>query len=1099
MAPLPILHPISSPITTTRDTLPDQSFRQTFTPISNTNHPTSNSHGHSTRRAIVVPSDSEQSDSPSVPLPRRSPTPSSSSSSDTDELERFKKKARGVLPGSFFTVRAKTVPKAITYRHTTNAHEQKRKGVAKTKISSTSRQLLPFAFPVSSSDEDKPPPPPPREGKRNFVDLTREEVIHDDFEGWDIEEDLIDRMLNWGGTTENRSNITRKSRRRKKQNHPIATKKRKRQRRINEYTMPKPRNPPTSTTKRGPKLSIVDACDMYKSRTDRAPPQFMKIAKRLSQTVEQFGRRKAPSKRLFCFAEDEDEEDVHTVITQWENGTIVEGMEQRTWVRPTKPSSTTRTIAVSRRSLETVLKKPTIKRPPLAPLRKENTSAMEDTTRPVVNKFIRPGAPIISIVDGSKSRGRIQQRNTAYSTGEIQGITRTLVAAKAPVAPTASRSDDIATCLRTTKAPSDETRLQSTGATGPNHSLPQPRVRKPRRTARWDVNKFDKRFRQPPVDTSTSTAHQLSLDDVWFPNDSSSLTFGVIPAATGVYLSSDTIMGKRLVSRALQTKPAIENEPRLWDQTERRVSLDVDVACDRLATNLDQILDSIDEIRLSGESSIDTIHRQVLAFAEFITTYLSGLSSLELNDIQIFGSKLLRLTEIAIDRIDGTVLSGLLDLNNQLTLLGLSVLQAMLIPCYQLCILTSHDISMLGADQVMSGLSRRLLQYLLNGGFEPLQQVIRRLRANHNGVGCDSILVDVWNTLYHLLRNPTGVLEEKFLSFWALLQSELDIAENKDGRILDRAWYAIMNVSAVTVFDSYGVARHVFSRPNDGPTTVWNIVKAIIDPYIHSYSTVQHHRYDMYIRTLFGRCHTLISTWGWSYGAKVILTSFYSFFTERRFDNLKTEAFDGFPKFFQSNTSLEIQTTDSTFVIFLKLVISYITQQPSRLQVSHNLRRREVMRDLDRFVNRITPLRIYQSTFAPLDYIALQNHYCLLLTLYWVAPETSRPSVERIRDVIDIEKAPAPAQIICMETWKLLAQFQLKNGEDISSIIDWFQVMFRHAMKEYQVATKSTNNQDIAQIKPKVRALESILLKSLQALGDIVPLAEAALATLVEG
>ena len=1070
-----------------------------FTPASNTNLSTSNSRGHSTSRAIALPSDSEESDTPSLHLPRRSLTSSSSSSPDTDELERFKKKARGVLPGSFFTVRTKTVPKPVTYRHTTNLYEQERKGVAKTKISSTSKRPLQFSFPVSSSDEDRPPTPPPREGKRNFVDLTREEMIQDDFEGWDIEEDLIDRMLNWGGTTENRSNTTRKSCRRKKQNHPLATKKRKRQRRINEYTISKALNAPTSAVKRGPKLSIVDACDIYKSRTDRSPPQFMKIAKRLGQTVEQFGRRKAPSKRLFTFAEEEDQEDVHSVITEWENGTIAEGMEQRTWVRPTKPSSATRT-AVSRRFHGAVPKKLIIKRPPLAPLREENTSNIEDTTRKAVNRFIRPGAPIISIVDGSKSRGRIQQKNASYFTGEIQGITRTLVAAKAPAPPPiASRHDGIATWLRNAKGASDDTHHQLADATVPNPSLLRPRIRKPRRPTRRDVNKLDKRFRRPPTDTSTPTAHQLSLDDVWFPNDSSSVTFGVVPAVPGVYLNSDTLMGKRLVSKALKTKPAIENEPRLWDQNERRISLDVDAACDSLATHLDQILDSTDEIRLSGKSSIDSIHRQVLDFAEFVTTYLSGLSSLELNDIQIFGSKLLRLTEIAIDRIDGTVLSGLLDLNNQLTLLGLSVLQAMLIPCYQLCILTSHDISTLGANQVLSGLSRRLLQYLLNGGFEPLQQVIRRLRANHNGVGCDSILVDVWNTLYHLLRNPIGVQEDKFWSFWTLLQSELDIVGNKDGRILDRAWYTLMNVSAVTVFDSEGIARDASSRPNDGHTTVWNIVQAIIDPYLHSYSTVQHHRYDAYIRTLFGRCHTLISTWGWSYGAKVILTSFYTFFTERRFDNLKTEAFGGFPKLFQSNTSLEIQTTDNTFVIFLKLVISYLTQQPSRLQVSQNLRRRDVMRDLDRFVNRITPLRTYQSTFAPLDYIALQNHYCLLLTLYWVAPESSRPSVERIRDVIDIEKAPAPAQVICMETWKLLAQFQLKNGEDISSIIDWFRVMFQHAMKEYQVAAKSTNNEDIAQIKSKIRALESILLKSLQALGDIVPLAAEALATLAEG
>ena len=156
------------------------------------------------------------------------------------------------------------------------------------------------------------------------------------------------------------------------------------------------------------------------------------------------------------------------------------------------------------------------------------------------------------------------------------------------------------------------------------------------------------------------------------------MTFGAIPVPTGVYLNSDTLVGKRLVSRALKTKPTVETEPRLWDQTERPVSLDVDVVCDRLASNLDQILDSIDEIRLSGDSSTHTVHRQIIAFAEFITTYLNGLTSLELNDIQTVGSKLLRLTEIAIDRIDGTVVSGPVDLNNKLSIPFTSMLFALI-------------------------------------------------------------------------------------------------------------------------------------------------------------------------------------------------------------------------------------------------------------------------------------------------------------------------------------------------------------------------------------------------------------------------------------
>ena len=635
-----------------------------------------------------------------------------------------------------------------------------------------------------------------------------------------------------------------------------------------------------------------------------------------------------------------------------------------------------------------------------------------------------------------------------------------------------------------------------------------PRIRKPKRPIRRDLNKFDKRFRPgAQADIDTTRAHQLCLDDVWFPNESTSLTFGVIAMTEGVYLDSTTFIGKRLLSIALNTKSVLEPENSLWVDRERYPVVDVEAACEKLAISLDQILDSVDEIRLSSteDGSISRVRRQVLTFADFVIATLSRLTSVE--DVQSFASKHLRLTEIAMDRLDGTVLSGPLDLNDSLTLLALSISQSLYVACYQICVLTSNDPSILGADQVMSKLSRRLLQYLLSGGFEPVQQVVRKMRGRSVGQdGCDSVLIDVWTTLYHILSASSKSLGSQVSTFWPLLQSELGIEGNIDGKILDRAWYTLINVSSITVIDHHGITRAPSNRLKEKTSdSIWSIVEAIINPFLQSYSTVQHHRYDAYVRTLFGRCHTLISTWGWSHRAKTILTTFYNFFVDRRFDNLKTEAFGGFPKFFQAPPPLEIHTTDNTFVIFLKLLVAYITQQQS-YNSKPGLGRREMLagiKDLDRFVNRVTPLRTYQSTFAPLDYIALQNHYCLLLTLYWVAPERSRPSVERIRDVIDIEMAPAPAQVICVETWKLLAQLRLQKGEDITSILDWFSSMFRHAMNEYESAAKATNSDDqgitSGQVKSKGRALESILLKSLQALEDIVPLAGETVGPLVEG
>lgn len=1031
-----------------------------------------------------------------------------SSSSSEDEIERLKKRARGVLPGSFFTVQTQKKPSQVAARYASDRMDPDRKGVAKKK-KNKSRQSFnstPFTYPVSSSEEDEPEPP--EKEKRNFVDLTREEQIEDNVDGWNIQEDLIDRMLNWGagaratGAGNSKSKKSELRHRKEKKSHSSSKKvhfpvKRKRQTRINEFTASttattQSRNVTKSNDKRRVRLSIVDACDVYSVRNARSPPPFMKIARRQSMGVRNFGRRKPPNSKMFQFAEENDQEDVQTVITDWQNGNIVQDVKQRTWAEPvrlSKPPSTN----VRRDNPVSGPRKMNIRRIPLAPLQEENSG---------VGNHDYP-----SLIPKINQHASKTQQNTTQSIKLFPGINRSGNRRRAPK-PVSRRPDDIANWLRNTATDIPDVNDTESFPESFQYTQPlqraHPRPRKSRVPNRRDVNKFDKRFQLHQGQGIATTTRQLSLDDIWFPNDSSSLTFGVIAVPGGIHLDLTTFMGRGLLTFSKKTKPADDEEIMLWAPQEIRIALDVESACNRLASDLDQILDLLDELRLckDGEVGVSRLQGRILDFASFVVRYLSQLTSSDVNDIQTFGSKQVRLTEIAMDRLDGTTLASSIDLAQPLTLVSLSLLQTLLVSCGQLCVLTSHNLSMLGADQLMSKLSRRLLQYLLNGGFDPLQQAIRKTRATGPQVGCNSILIDIWSTLYNLLVDPHIKLRSIIPSFWTLLQSELEIDGTMDGKILDRAWYTIMNVSAITVFTNDGKSKNPSCREKSSSEfTIWNIVEGIVNPYLQSYATFQHHRYDRYIRTLFGRCHTLVSSWGWSQGAKAVITTFYNFFTDRRFDNLKTEAFSGLPKFFhQQDTSLEIQTSDTTFTVFLKLIVAYVTHQQSDInQLTERRDKLAAMKDLDRFVNRITPLRTYQSTFAPLDYIALQNHYCLLLALYWVGPVRSRPSVERIRDVIDIEMAPAPAQVICMETWSLLVQLQLRKKEDLTSTMDWFRVIFRHSMKEFQVAMRLVATEDQDQIKSKLRSMESIVLKSLQVLGDHVVEAAETLGPLVDG
>src|SRR5579862_4517441 len=176
--------------------------RQIVTPISNARNSSPQSHRPSIRPVAITSCEDDDDEHPPSPRCRIDATPdrplssSSSSSSEIEEIEKLKKKARGVLPGSFFTVRVTQPSSRLAIPRHNTSNDTDRRGVAKTKVSHTAPKPPRNEYIVSSEEDEEEPP---HEKKKNFVDLTREEKIQDDVEGWDIEEDLIDRMMNWGG------------------------------------------------------------------------------------------------------------------------------------------------------------------------------------------------------------------------------------------------------------------------------------------------------------------------------------------------------------------------------------------------------------------------------------------------------------------------------------------------------------------------------------------------------------------------------------------------------------------------------------------------------------------------------------------------------------------------------------------------------------------------------------------------------------------------------------------------------------------------------------------------------------------------------------
>ncbi|KAJ5093708.1 hypothetical protein N7456_009569 [Penicillium angulare] len=345
---------------------------------------------------------------------------------------------------------------------------------------------------------------------------------------------------------------------------------------------------------------------------------------------------------------------------------------------------------------------------------------------------------------------------------------------------------------------------------------------------------------------------------------------------------------------------------------------------------------------------------------------------------------------------------------------------------------------------------------------------------------------------------------ERFKGVLADIQCETytrgPLRQHRDVRSLESAWHNLFITLPLNDIDHHGIARRDlrFKAVHDN----WSLIKKFISPVLHDIepkSITQPISYNSYCRTLFQRCHRLINVWGWR-ECKPIMDNLYDFFAPKYWYNLQLEESRGSPNFLDELDkipSLEIQAGEPCFHTFLKIIASGLRFLASKYD----------SKKMRGFVWRLLPNngRVY-SKESPLrhdDLDAVRNHHDLLCTLYWAAPDGSRPRIEAIRNLVHPATSHQETCRINLRSWIRLIRFKLSTGEDASSLeqfADWhshFMVELRmqhsQARSEIEAQNKGDNSvsKELAEslISQNQRQTESLLNMGLSGLRTAVELA----------
>lgn len=511
-------------------------------------------------------------------------------------------------------------------------------------------------------------------------------------------------------------------------------------------------------------------------------------------------------------------------------------------------------------------------------------------------------------------------------------------------------------------------------------------------------------------------------------------TFDVHPLDMGTYFHPETFIGSGDLEKALVTpKRDLDKDSGTYTFQCGDVQFKGDSWDD---ATYSQVLHIFENLNASGEDLQSSGH-SVQIVRHLIRYVARNLSFLDPIDRQDFASKMMKLLDTQLSNLSrhlalqSTQPDGALGYHHQITQ-TLSYLSVLTMQVYQIA---SHPVVSSSTQAEVQGLVERLfnetINHLLHDGITSLSSFLEKnaiFREREAGIREEEVYVECTIICMHVLDS----LNIPRLGFWDIVSkhSSATIEKAIHVKLFDSVWATTYALLPFVELDASGilVRDRRFQLANEN----WSFIKDLLKRLFELYPATERRNRSVveYVKATFRRCNVLLENWHWR-KCDPVLAAIFDFFAANGLQDIEQDGARDSPAFLQElgdHPRLSLEATDTAFQIFLKCLTSGV----------RGMRVLYPDKKIRSLVFRCTPNhgRNYprDKDLTLVDRSALRNHHDLLCTLYWASPPAARPSLSRIRDLVQLDNSHTGACQLSVRAWSNLSMFQFSTDEAYSSL-----------------------------------------------------------------
>ncbi|KAI9804737.1 MAG: hypothetical protein M1825_001105 [Sarcosagium campestre] len=883
--------------------------------------------------------------------------------------------------------------------------------------------------------------------------------------------------------------------------------------------------PRVKARRRQPAISSLSVLDVVQRSApkDDVTPVFLRIAARKASTQRGRGRH-GPLRKVMRLASRQDTEEVQSVLRDWREGTILPANDTEPDVRldpglihrpplhdrhvnhqlPLPRDESERDHVVGRavsdatppQDLSPTLEAPKRQHrlqagPPLDGRENQAEAANMDRRWIFPWQIARPTARPAQL-ESTKTRYRASNWRTSFQT-KLNRIN--LIHGQE------SRIGLDGKTVQLQRFLADEEPAQSGAAMAHNttRQKEQP-ARQPRRRRKLTPQHVDAdaiEFRQPvdpiivsekaPVPVQSDASAEGILVGLGRFGSKYTVSFDTFPLEPETFFHDSTFIGSRGLQRSLnilsRSKDDGHDVPTAlvtiataryhWGAWDESVSIQLDESFGL----------AIEQLGILREESRDEAGAQVVgitAFLKDVVHYVNGhLASASTDDVNSFARKLCYHVDLILDAMQSIT-------HLQRRSACLTELSMILVLTSQACHLLRADPNSsyrLEVERLVHRTSSQLMGRLIFAGIGDVRQFYEenhRLSRRQTGIRTWDNLIEDWVIVFLVLQR----LQLPNVTFWGIFNAELGLhalSSVYDVQVLERMWSSMMLILPLLEFNEDGGLETGlrFREPLDNWEAPRSLVTRVFEVY-RANPGRQPATCNEYIRTLYSRCHWLLTRWGWR-RCESMVGPLFDFFAVNGLAHLRNEEAHGSPAFLcklDREQTLEVEPGDCCFHLLLKTIGLGL----------RGLRGIYPDKQIRNVAFRLMPNhgRQYpkQQAIRQEDLESLRNHHNLLSVLYWASPPAVRVSVNKIRDLVDAGASHREACHLSILAWTDLVRFQLFTDEPTSSLLpfrEWHSYMTTQITKQHgQARIEAEQQYNIVDKQPSVGISTALLQSTVQ-------------------